>query len=213
MNQDEIDFLKESNLIESEPSDEAFNDACAAWEYAKQYKHELSLDVILKIHHTLMRRLNSKIAGKWRVNVAVTVGGKYISGESKYFIRKKVSDWLEVCKVPTGLGAEEDIKRWHIAFENIHPFIDGNGRVGRILLNLQRVAVGLPILVIHTGREQQEYYQWFREKFEINPCKRCMAPTKSQFCDACYASTCKACGRRSYGQEYCAWCWKGTRKR
>ena len=54
------------------------------------------------------------------------------------------------------------IKRWHIQFEHIHPFEDGNGRVGRILMNFQLVKKGLPILVIHEGKEQREYYKWFK---------------------------------------------------
>jgi len=48
----------------------------------------------------------------------------------------------------------------HINFEKIHPFIDGNGRIGRMLLNWQRVKLGLPVLVIKES-EKQEYYKWF----------------------------------------------------
>ena len=56
------------------------------------------------------------------------------------------------------------IKDWHIQFEHIHPFEDGNGRVGRILMNLQLLNEGLPILVIHQGEEQKRYYKWFKNK-------------------------------------------------
>ena len=58
------------------------------------------------------------------------------------------------------------IKRWHIQFEHIHPFEDGNGRTGRILMNLQLRKRGLPIMVIHEGKEQSEYYKWFKESSE-----------------------------------------------
>jgi len=37
----------------------------------------------------------------------------------------------------------------------------GNGRVGRILYNIHRLLLGLPIHVIHEGKEQKEYYTWF----------------------------------------------------
>jgi hypothetical protein len=159
----------------------------------------------------LMRRLNTKIAGKWRVNIAVTVGGRYCPSESKYFIRKKVQDWLDNCRNHTGLGAEEDIKRWHVDFEEIHPFIDGNGRTGRILMNLQRLNVNLPMLIIKEA-ERQAYYQWMKKEWTVFACKKCGAPTKNSFCDACYGSRCKACGRNSYGQDFCQWCW-GRRRR
>lgn len=211
MDQIEIDFLRESNAIEGVYSDEALEDAKGAWEYAKENRHQLNLNVILKIHHKLMRRQNTKIAGKWRVNVAVQVGDRYCPAKSKYFIRKEVEEWLGNCKSFTGLGAEEDIRRWHVGFENIHPFVDGNGRVGRILMNLQRISVNLPILVIKAD-ERQSYYAWFREKWDVNPCAKCGAPTKQKYCDVCYGSSCKACGRNSYGQDFCGYCWRGRRR-
>jgi Fic family protein len=49
----------------------------------------------------------------------------------------------------------------HVQYEKIHPFVDGNGRTGRIFMNWWRINNGLPILVIHEGKEQWEYYKWF----------------------------------------------------
>jgi len=57
---------------------------------------------------------------------------------------------------------EERSKQIHVAFEDIHPFVDGNGRVGRILYNIHRIKLGLPIHIIHEGEEQKEYYKWFK---------------------------------------------------
>lgn len=52
-------------------------------------------------------------------------------------------------------------KRHHIRYEQIHPFIDGNGRTGRIFINWQRLKAGLPILVIKES-EKAKYYSWFK---------------------------------------------------
>ena len=49
----------------------------------------------------------------------------------------------------------ETLAELHNAFERVHPFIDGNGRTGRLLLNLVLVRVGYPpVIVLKNQREQ-----------------------------------------------------------
>ncbi len=155
----EIEFLRESNAIEREYSKEALEDAKNSWEYAKN-KRQISMTQILDIHRRLMQNLNSKIAGKIR-EVDVYVGNRKCL-EPHYI--KKTLKYLLTIKPST----EEGIKEWHIQFEECHPFEDGNGRVGRILMNFQRLKIGLPLLIIHEGKEQREYYNWFKQKGGLN---------------------------------------------
>lgn len=52
----------------------------------------------------------------------------------------------------------EELARLHNEFEQIHPFIDGNGRAGRLLLNLVLVRLGYPPVIIFK-RQREAYLQ------------------------------------------------------
>jgi len=174
------EFLKESNAIEREYSKEALQDANQAWTCGAisfiMGNEPMSIDLILAIHRRLLKRLNPRIAGKIR-DVPVMIGGD-IRSQNKEEIKKQLQDWCDKCNnvtfaIPASQrfntkeyidGIHWDfIKRMHVEFELIHPFEDGNGRTGRILMNLQRIKYRMPLLVIHEGREQMEYYKWFKK--------------------------------------------------
>jgi len=148
------EFLVQSNYIENERSQQAHDDARVAWDYLVQ-KDELTEATLLETHYWLLRNLDREIAGKIRaVNVMIL---------SK---KERLPHWQNVPQMLTSLirvtePEADDIQRWHVAFERIHPFRDGNGRTGRIIMNWQRIKQGLPLLIIHEGMEQQEYYKWF----------------------------------------------------
>jgi Fic family protein len=166
LTQEEIEFLRQSNAIEGEYSEEACEDAEKAWIYAKKiildHKQQITLDFILAVHRRLMKRLNPRIAGKFR---KVEVGVMTEEGYKPAVPYKNIFAELRILQnqglYPWYLG-EEQIKQWHIQFQKIHPFEDGNGRVGRIIMNIQRLKIDLPLLIIHTGKEQQNYYKWFK---------------------------------------------------
>lgn len=159
MTEEEFDFLKESNAIEREYSDVALQDAAAAWDFLKNECCMSPLQMILEAHRLLLKRLRPDIAGYIR-NCDVGVGGR--PGAAPELLGGLMNEWISKY-IQKSSKTEKRIKEAHIAFEKIHPFEDGNGRTGRLLMNLQRMKAKLPILVIHEGEEQMDYYKWFRE--------------------------------------------------
>jgi Fic family protein len=128
----------------------------------------LTIGVILKTHKIIA--LNSCLKpnekGYFRT-VPVWVGGR--EGIKHDKIRKAMDQWIVNAMDVVNNGKKEPkeflvelINAQHVVFEKIHPCVDINGRLGRLLLNWTRLQLGLPILIIHAGKEQMEYYKWFR---------------------------------------------------
>jgi Fic family protein len=61
----------------------------------------------------------------------------------------------------------DKIARFHLAFETIHPFCDGNGRIGRVLINDQLMRSGFPCIIIR-DKEKRVYYKSFDEYHDSN---------------------------------------------
>ncbi len=167
MKEDIIDFLRESNYIEREMSVIALEDAMYAWKFAYANRRKIDLKYILEIHRRLMKRINPVIAGKLRT-CNVWIGGHKKTFISEALLCEQIKNFTENLRTngekanfKMTTPAEEYTRNMHVAFEDIHPFEDGNGRTGRILWQIHRLNLGLPIKIIHQGTEQLSYYLWF----------------------------------------------------
>lgn len=82
-----------------------------------------------------------------------------------------VSDWIEAANGIVERDTPhiiEDFAELHASFERVHPFNDGNGRVGRLLLNLMLVRYGYPPAVIHK-KDGARYLDGLRRADEGDP--------------------------------------------
>jgi Fic family protein len=163
----EKEFLRESNAIEGVYDDDSLLQAERAWTFSKKYKR-LTVGAVLKTHKILMlnQRLLPNEKGYFRKR-PVYIG--YSAAMNPKHIEEAIAEWLNEVNWNVGnkgcvttVGVEETARRNHIRYEKIHPFIDGNGRTGRMFWNWERMRLGLPIKVIHEGVEQYEYYDWFK---------------------------------------------------
>ena len=162
----EIEFLSESNKIEGVYDQDSLGQAAVAWGYLKSFQ-TLTVSAILRTHKLLMLKqpLQPDEKGYFR-RVPVWVGGysavpwEEIEGAIKQWV-VNANDVLTNGKNESKIFLERVIKEQHVAYEKIHPFVDGNGRTGRMFLNWTRLQAGLPILVIKDS-EKQKYYSWFK---------------------------------------------------
>lgn len=146
-------FLKQSNLIEGVSDFPSLVDAGNAWEHLLTYD-KLSHHAILHTHKILMLRQNGLRPDEKgyyrRRNVFV---GNHIAPDWHY-VENLMDNWLLDHMYLTP-------KEAYIRFEHIHPFVDGNGRVGRMLYNWQNLKANKDIHVI-LDRYKSSYYKWFQ---------------------------------------------------
>ncbi|MFK5976153.1 MAG: Fic family protein [Sulfurovum sp.] len=123
----------------------------------------LTLRDIKDIHSIILRVINSKEAGSFRVR---DVGVRKSDGEIHKFCEPlKIEDEMrELIEWFESDNSHIVIKSalLHLKFVTIHPFIDGNGRTARLLMNLILIQNGYPITIIKL-QDRVEYIQAIEE--------------------------------------------------
>lgn len=133
----------------------------AAFIKALSKDREMSKELICTLHGMLLVGINDVIAGRFRkANEYVRVG-TFIAPAPEH-IDLLMDRLLEEYTNNMTTYPIDAIARYHLEFETIHPFNDGNGRMGRALINLQLQRIGFPQIIIR-DKEKQEYYRGFTQ--------------------------------------------------
>ncbi len=109
--------------------------------------------LILKLHSILMNGIRPD-AGVYRTH-AVRIVGTHVPTTNHLRITEKMSECLTLMQ-KTGGNVYARLAETHALFEQIHPFSDGNGRIGRLLLCAQALGSDLPPPVVR--REKRAVY-------------------------------------------------------
>ncbi|MBN2398465.1 MAG: Fic family protein [Deltaproteobacteria bacterium] len=127
----------------------------------KAGKTELSIEMILFLHRMLMGNINDAVAGRFRTAGEYVRVGTHIAPPPERVEGLVESILLNYSADQTAYFADK-IARFHLDFETIHPFCDGNGRMGRVIINYQLMRAGLPGIILR-DKEKQAYYRAFGE--------------------------------------------------
>lgn len=131
----------------------------------KAKQQELNLEMILLLHKILITNICDDIAGRFRKDDEWVRVANHIASDPKHIIGKLEDMFI---KYYSSMN-ESIIKRiavFHLSFEHIHPFVDGNGRIGRVLNNYLLIREGyVPINIKFIDRTL--YYDAF-EEFDRN---------------------------------------------
>lgn len=120
-------------------------------------KVPLSESVVKQIH-SLVLVSKPQDRGVYR-RVPVRILGAHVEPVQPYLIEPEMFNLIKGYH-ESKLNIVEKLAYFHIAFESIHPFIDGNGRTGRLLVNLELMKSGYPPIDIKFT-DRKRYYEAF----------------------------------------------------
>ena len=115
---------------------------------------------VIKDIHSLVLMDNRQNRGVYR-SVPVTIAGAVHTPPQSYLVPEQMEQLIaDYEEMRQSRHVIEAVAELHLRFEGIHPFIDGNGRTGRLLMNLELIKAGLlPVNIKFADR--MKYYESF----------------------------------------------------
>ena len=123
-------------------------------------QQNLDRDSILFLHRMLLGNIDESIAGRFRGLGEYVRVGPHIAPAPEH-----VESLIDALLTDYASNHRDyfldNVARFHLEFERIHPFVDGNGRIGRVLINWQLARLGYPPVIIRNKGKRTDYYPVF----------------------------------------------------
>jgi Fic family protein len=124
------------------------------------HREPLDLDRIRLLHRMLLSNIDELIAGRFRAAGEYVRVGTHIAPAPEH-LEALLSDMLTTFESSVSTRPSERVARLHLEFERIHPFNDGNGRIGRVLINYALYRLGFPPVIVR-NKGKEKYYATLR---------------------------------------------------
>lgn len=123
---------------------------------------KFNAELILELHKILLTGINDHIAWRFRSwGEWVRVGSHLWANPA--FVNEFIYDLVTSYKEDKKSYFLDRIAHFHAEFETIHPFLDWNGRMWRVLVNKQLMDLWYPPIIIPSKNKHKEYYPLFDE--------------------------------------------------
>ncbi len=130
---------------------------------------DLSSDMICLLHRMLIGNIDDNIAGRFRISGEYVRVGTHIAPPPEK-VESMMTTIFQKYNSDVESWFADKIATFHLDFETIHPFCDGNGRIGRVIINYQLKRLGFPNIIIR-NKEKQTYYRSFGTYRDVNNVK------------------------------------------
>lgn len=139
---------------------EAINHREAILFLEQQVQNQASISewLIKSLHHLVLKNIDNENAGQYRHNNVIISGAEHIPPDAVHVPNQMQQFVVWATQQAPELHPVEAAARIHGELVKIHPFVDGNGRTSRLLMNLVLMQAGLPATII-TVEQRLDYYQ------------------------------------------------------
>ena len=134
------------------------------WLTKHQQPKETTEALLKQLHAILMNGIRTD-AGHYRRH-GVRIIGSHVPTTNYLKIDQRMQEFVQTVQVTPHQDIINNIAKTHAQFEQIHPFADGNGRVGRLLMHAQALQHGLPPILIKQQKKQAYYTYLQRAQLE-----------------------------------------------